>query len=91
MQKSKYSGEKIRFTVHAAGYTDRRGFSLAEVEEAIKTEPWSVSEKSRLECKMNVPYGRDWNGKHYQTKQIRPIFVVENDEVVIITVYTYYF
>jgi hypothetical protein len=40
---------------------------------------------------MDFAFGREWNGKVYQTKQIRPIFVEEADEILVITVYTYYF
>ena len=32
-----------------------------------------------------------WNGTHYTTKQVRPIFVDEPDEIVVVTVYVYYF
>lgn len=30
-------------------------------------------------------------GKVYATKQVRPVFVEEATEVVVVTVYTYYF
>jgi hypothetical protein len=86
-----YNDQEIKFTLHAAGYTERRGFSLAEAEEAIKKSEWISSDKGRLECRMNIPFGKDWNGKHYETKQIRPIFVVEGDEIIVVTVFTYYF
>ena len=33
---------------------------------------------------------KDWNGKVYATKQVRPVFVEEAGEIVVITVYTYY-
>jgi len=39
----------------------------------------------------NFFYGKDWNGTFYPTKQVRPIFVDEPDEIVVVTVYTYYF
>jgi ABC-type glucose/galactose transport system permease subunit len=31
------------------------------------------------------------NGEVYATKQVRPIFVEEAGEIVVVTVYTYYF
>jgi len=49
------------------------------------------TELGRLDCRRNFPYGREWNGKVYSTKQVRPIFVEEPAEIVVITVYTYYF
>lgn len=32
-----------------------------------------------------------WNKRVYTTKQVRPIFVEESNEIVVITVYVYYF
>jgi hypothetical protein len=36
-------------------------------------------------------YGQDWNGRFYTTKQVRPILVDEAHEIVVVTVYVYYF
>jgi len=69
----------------------RRGFTVAEVEEVIRTMPWQPAELERLECRKDFAYGKEWNGKRYTTKQIRPIFVEEASEIVVVTVYTYYF
>jgi len=76
---------------HANSQLARRGVSKEEVIEAIRTSPWEPAELGRLECHKDFPYGREWNGKFYETKQVRPIFVEEADEVVVVTVYSYYF
>lgn len=81
----------IRFSKHALGYTAKRGFTTAEVEEAIRTCAWAAAELGRLDCRKDFPYGKEWNGKIYATKQVRPVFVDEAEEIVVITVYTYYF
>jgi hypothetical protein len=39
---------------------------------------------------MDFPFGRKWNGRVYQTKRVRPVFVEEPAEIVVVTVYTYY-
>ncbi|MEW6716042.1 MAG: DUF4258 domain-containing protein [Chloroflexota bacterium] len=78
---SKHARENMRF----------RGATDQEVTEAIQTAPWAPTELGRLECRKDFTYGEDWNGKFYATKQIRPIFVEEPDEIVVITVYVYYF
>ncbi|PYK24897.1 MAG: hypothetical protein DME52_10090 [Verrucomicrobia bacterium] len=70
---------------------NRRGFTVAEIEEAIRTSPWDAAELGRLECRKDFPYGREWNGKIYATKRVRPVFVEEATELVVVTVYTYYF
>jgi len=81
----------IRFSKHALGDVASRGFSVAEIEEEIRTCPWSAAELGRLDCRKDFAYGREWNGKVYATKQVCPVFVDEADEIVVITVYTYYF
>lgn len=81
----------VRLSTHAAGYVDSRGFTIAEVEEAISTSQWQATELGRLECRKNFSFGNEWNGKVYATKQVRPIFVEEANEIVVVTVYTYYF
>ena len=35
------------------------------------------AELERLDCRRNFPYGKEWNGKVYATKQLRPIIVEE--------------
>ena len=81
----------IRLTKHARGYLTSRGFTEAEVEEAIRTCRRQPSELGRWECRKDFPFDAIWNGRHYATKQVRPIFVEEATEIVIVTVYTYYF
>ena len=81
----------IRLSTHAQTYTARRGFTIEEVEEAIRTAPWEPAEQGRLQCRKNFPYHRLWNGKMYETKQVRPVFVDETHDIVTITVYTYFF
>jgi hypothetical protein len=44
-----------------------------------------------LECRRDFAFDSVWNGRHYATKQVRPIFVEEPDEPFVVTVYVYYF
>ena len=83
--------KRIRLSAHAWGHISRRGFSEEEVYETIRTAPWEPGRRGRMECRKDFPYGRDWNGRIYGTKQVRPIFVEEDEEIVVVTVYTYYF
>jgi len=81
----------IRLSGHARGQLARRGVSEDEVIEAIRTSSWQPAELGRLECRKDFLYEREWNSKFYKTKQVRPIFVEETDEIVVVTVYSYYF
>ncbi|MEO5673761.1 MAG: hypothetical protein ABIQ74_03875 [Chitinophagales bacterium] len=83
--------KSIRLTAHAAEYKLKRGFTDAEVVDAIKTSSWQPAELNRLQCEKNFEFKSEWNDVYFQTKQIKPIFVDEANEIVVITVYTYYF
>jgi hypothetical protein len=73
----------IRFSKHALGYAASRGFTMAEVEDAIRTCVWGAAELGRLDCRKDFAYGREWNGKFYATKQVRPVFVEETVLIVV--------
>ena len=59
--------------------------------EAIRTMPSGPGELGRLECRKDYPFDAVWNGVRYGTKQVRPIFVDESEQIVVVTVYVYYF
>jgi hypothetical protein len=80
----------IRFSAHALGYAKRRGFTVAEVEDAIRTSSWHSANQGRIECRKDFPFGQLWNGRLYSTKRVRPIFVDNPSEIVVVTVYTYF-
>jgi hypothetical protein len=72
------------------GYLERRGLTVAEVEETIRGSSWETGERGRLEARKTFQFGRDWNGRRYVTKQVHVVFVEEENEVVVVTVYTYF-
>jgi hypothetical protein len=81
----------VRLSKHAQGYLASRGFTLAEVEEAIRTSPWQPAKLGKQECRKDFSFDGEWHGHRYATKQVRPVFVDEQTEIVVVTVYTYYF
>ena len=81
----------IRLSGHARGRLQGRGTSEQEVIEAIQTEPWQPAERGRLECRKNFPFNAEWNRNHYVTKQVRPVFADDPSEIVVVTIYVYYF
>jgi hypothetical protein len=90
MARTAEPGKPIRLSAHAKGYILRRGFNVTEVEESIRTAAWRPAEHGRLECYKDFPFGKDWNGRLYATKRVRPVFVDDPNEIVVVTVYTYY-
>jgi hypothetical protein len=81
----------IRLSGHASEYLRRRGFTVADVEETIRSGDWLQAKSDRLEASKDFPFDGEWNGRYYATKRVRAVFVDEAVEIVVVTVYTYYF
>ena len=81
----------ITFSQHAKEQLVFRGTTEEKVVKTIKTSTWEHAELGRLESRKDFTFKKKWNKKHYETKQVRPIFVDEEDEIVVITLYTYFF
>jgi hypothetical protein len=81
----------IRLSGHARDQLTFRGGIEREVVETIRTVSWQPAELGRLECQKDFAFNTVWNRRHYATKRVRPIFVEEPDEIVVVTVYVYYF
>jgi hypothetical protein len=43
--------KRIRLSAHALSYITKRGFTIAEVEEAIRESRWECAEPGRLQCR----------------------------------------
>jgi hypothetical protein len=86
-----YDGSKsIRLSKHAQEQCKERGTTDEEVITAITNSSWLQARENRFECKYSFQYNAEWGRKYYAIKEVRPIFAEETDEIVVITVYTYY-
>jgi len=81
----------IRLTKHAIEQCEERGATEDEVREAIRIGIVEPAEKDRLLARLNFQFSNFWNGNFYPIKQVAPVFVEEEKEIVVITVYTFYF
>jgi len=81
----------VRFSRHAHENMRYRGATEREVVEAIQRAAWEPAQGGRLECYRDFPFGQGWNGKFFAHKRVRPIFVLKAAEIVVVTVYVYYF
>ena len=41
--------------------------------------------------RLNLPYGAEWQGNSYAIKQVAPVVMETENEIIVITVYTFYF
>ena len=80
----------IRFTKHALEQCVERGTNQVEVCKAIREGSKEPAKYSRQLCRSNFQYNDDWQGRFYQIKQVAPV-IKEAAEIVVITVYTFYF
>lgn len=81
----------IRLSAHAKEQLIYRGVSESEVIEAITTAPWQPAELGRQECRKDFLFENVWNKKYYKVKQVRPVFAEEEQQIVVVTVYSYFF
>ena len=44
-----------------------------------------------MEAKKDFTFDAVWNRRTYATKRVRPIFVEEEEMIVVVTVYVYYY
>ena len=81
----------IRLSKHAQLQCIERGVKIDEVIDAIKNGTIEPAKNNWLQSKENYQYNDYWNGTFYPIKQVAPVFVNEEDEIVVITVYSFYF
>ena len=81
----------IRFSSHALDQMRIRGATEEEVMASVCGRKWNPVRFGRLECQEDFAYNDRWNGRCYRTKRVRAIIVEEESEIVVITVYTYFF
>lgn len=84
-------GKRIIFSNHAKIKMTDRGASEDEVLKAIKEGSSEPARKNRIMFRRNLPFNATWRGKYYSVKQVAPVVAAQNDELVVITVYVYYF
>ncbi len=62
-----------------------------EIKEAIIFGSRESSKTNRILCRFNFEFNNEWQGNYYKVKQVAPVIVEEENEIIVITVYTFYF
>ncbi|MBB1127050.1 DUF4258 domain-containing protein [Thiospirillum jenense] len=81
----------IRLSRHAQTQCLERGATHDEVIRAICEGEREAAKHERLLCRFNFAFESHWQGKYYAIKQVAPVIKDEPDEIVVITVYTFFF
>jgi len=78
-------------TNHAREQAAERGATEAEVRRAVRRGARQPARQGREMCRYNFAFDSKWQGKDYAIKQVAPIIKEKTNEIVVITVYTFYF
>ena len=81
----------IRLTAHAIEQCVERGANETEIREAIRRGIGEPAKCGRFMYRLNFQYAARWQDKYYAIKQVAPVVAEEQNEIVVITVYTFYF
>jgi len=81
----------IRLTRHAQEQCRERGASQEEVVLAVANGTKEPAKQGRELCRYNFSFNSTWQNNHYAIKQVAPVIKEEADEIVVITVYTFFF
>jgi len=81
----------IRLTTHALEQLVERGATEDEVRAAIERGVHEPAKRGRLMHRLNFQYNAEWQDKFYAIKQVAPVVAEAQNEIVVVTVYTFYF
>jgi hypothetical protein len=81
----------VRLSRHTQEQCRERGATEQEVHAAVEHGTREPAKHGRELCRFNFAFNRAWQGTHYAIKQVAPVVKEEQDEIVVITVYTFYF
>ena len=80
----------VRLTFHAREQCEERGATEEEVRQAIATGAREAAKRGRFMYRQNFQYNAAWQGKFYAIKQVAPVVVEAQNEIIVVTVYTFY-
>lgn len=75
---------------HARQKMEARGVSDEEVEQVVESGQLSEAREPRVGKDMVFTRGYIWKSRHYAHKRVRAIFVYDGEDIVIVTIYSYY-
>ena len=81
----------VSFSHHALEQMRERGASREEVLAAVAQGQAEPARKNRVMYRLNLPYNAQWGDKTYAIKQVAPVVAEEQDRLIVVTVYTFYF
>lgn len=81
----------IVFTNHALQRIRERGSREEDVVDAIRIGQKESAQRGRFLYRLNLEFKKTWDGRYYRVQQVAPVVKEEDERIVVITVYTFYF
>jgi len=81
----------IVFTTHARLRMEQRGAREEDVREAIRSGQREQGQRGLFLYRLNLEFKREWDGQYYAIQQVVPVVAEEEQRIVVVTVYTFYF
>jgi len=81
----------VRLTRHAQEQCLERGTNEDEVRLSIEKGVSEPVKMGRLLYRYNLQFGSEWQDRYYAIKQVAAVIKEEDSEIVVITVYTFFF
>lgn len=81
----------IYFTGHSISSLRKRGSDQDEVIQVIRESEWREAKLGRLEAEKEFAFNAMWNGSRYQLKKVTPVFLIEEQMIIVVTVYCFYY
>lgn len=68
-----------------------RGANEEDVRETIRIGMREPANRGLFLYRLNLEFKREWDGRHYGIQQVVPVVAEEEDRIVVVTVYIFYF
>lgn len=81
----------IVFTRHARERIKKRGTTEEDVIRAIREGYREPAQRGLFLHRLTLEYRREWDGRYYAVRQVAPVVDETPDQIVVVTVYTFYF
>ncbi len=82
---------QFEFTKHVLKRANDRGIDLSEIKDALESSKPVVERYNKLSVVKVFEYNRCWEGIFYREKEVKVLFVREDDKIIVITAITRYF
>ena len=69
----------------------QRGTHGDDVREAIRIGMREPAQRGLFLYRLNLEFKCEWDGRYYGVQQVAPVVAEEEDRIVVVTVYTFYF